>query len=261
MLPTPSYVFSDAHLGHAPASVNASVLSFLKHLRTAAASVIINGDLFEFWFEWKTVIPRSSFRVLAALAELREAGIPVIMIAGNHDCWGGEVLTEDVGVDYHMDGWEGTIGGWSARVEHGDGLRPIEDRGYRVVKPVLRSPLAVRAFRWLPPDLATSLAGGSSNASRSYAARDRGTGLRDAAVRALSARGDVNLLVYGHSHVASLEQMMPGRIYGNPGSWLDAPHYLRITEHRVALREWSGSAESADLHAFDGPAEKALTKL
>ncbi len=55
--------------------------------------------------------------------------------------------------------------------------------------------------------------------------------------------------------------MMPGRIYGNPGSWLDAPHYLRITEHRVALREWSGSAESADLHAFDGPAEKALTKL
>ncbi len=261
MLPTPTYVFSDAHLGFAPASVHANVLSFLKHLRTSAASVIINGDLFEFWFEWKTVIPRSSFRVLAAIADLREAGIPVIMIAGNHDCWGGEVLTEDVGVDYRMDGWEGAIGGWTARVEHGDGLRPIEDRGYRAVKPVLRNPFAVRAFRWLPPDLATALAGGSSGASRSYASRDRGKGLHDAAARALTARRDINLLVYGHSHVASLEQITPTQIYGNPGSWLDAPHFLRITADRVALREWTGSAESADLHAFDRPAEESLTEL
>ena len=261
MLPTPTYVFSDAHLGHAPASVHASVLSFLKHLRTVAASLIINGDLFEFWFEWKTVIPRSSFRVLAAIAELREGGIPVVMIAGNHDCWGGEVLTQDVGVTYRMNGWEGAIGAWTARVEHGDGLRPIEDRGYRAVKPVLRSPWAVRAFRWLPPDLATSLAGGSSNASRSYASRDRGDGLREAAARVLTARRDINLLVYGHSHVASLEEIAPRQIYGNPGSWLDAPHYLRITDNRVTLRQWTGLAESADLHAFDRPTEEPLAKL
>lgn len=261
MLPTPTYVFSDAHLGFAPETVHSKVLSFLKYLRTTAGSVIINGDLFEFWFEWKTVIPRSSFRVLAAIADLRDAGIPVIMIAGNHDCWGGEVLRDDVGVDYRLDGWDGAIGGWNARVEHGDGLRPVEDRGYRAVKPVLRNPLAVAAFRWLPPDLATALAGGSSNASRSYASRDRGTGLRDAAARALTARRDIDLLIYGHSHVSSLEQITPTQIYGNPGSWLDGAHFLRITSDRVALREWDGSAESADLHAFDRPTKESLPKL
>lgn len=261
MLPAPTYIFSDAHLGFAPVAVHDQVLSFLRHLRTAAGSVIINGDLFEFWFEWKTVIPRSGFRVLAAIADLRDAGIPVVMIAGNHDCWGGEVLTRDVGVDYRMDPWEGQIGGWAARVEHGDGLRPVEDRGYRALRRVLRNATAIRAFRWLHPDLATPLAGGSSNASRSYAARDRGQGLRDAAGRILGARKDLDLLVLGHSHVASLERVSPTQIYGNPGSWLDRPSFLRITAGQVALREWSGSAESANLHAFDRPAQEPLAKL
>ena len=77
----------------------------------------------------------------------------------------------------------------------------------------------------------------------------------------MTARRDITLLIYGHSHVASLEQIRPGQVYGNPGSWLDAPHFLRITEDRVALREWTGSAESADLHPFDRPAEETLTKL
>src|ERR1700759_2272486 len=92
LLPAPTYVISDAHLGFANPSVQHNVLTFLRHLRKKAGAVIIDGDLFECWFEWKSVVPRFSFRVLAALADLREAGIPVLMIAGNHDCWGGEVL-------------------------------------------------------------------------------------------------------------------------------------------------------------------------
>lgn len=261
MLPTPTYVFSDAHLGFAPAAVHDRVLSFLRHCRHTAGAVVINGDLFEFWFEWKTVIPRSSFRILAALAELRDAGIPVIMIAGNHDCWGGEVLSRDVGVDYRMDPWEGDVAGWKTRIEHGDGLRPKEDRGYRALRRLLRNPLAIRAFRWLHPDLATPLAGGSSNASRTYASRDRGQGLRDAARIALATRGDLELLIYGHSHVPALERVSPGQIYANAGSWLDQPTFLRITPERVALREWTGSAESPDLDALDRIAEEALPKL
>lgn len=254
MLPTPTYVFSDAHLGFAPAAVHDRVVGFLKHCRETAGSVVINGDLFEFWFEWKTVIPRSSYRVLAAIADLRDAGIPVLMIAGNHDCWGGDVLLHDVGIDYRLDPWEGDIGGWTARIEHGDGLRPKEDRGYRALRRVLRNPLAIRAFRWLHPDVATPLAGGSSNASRTYASRDRGQGLRDAAGRMLSAHPEIELLVYGHSHVSALERLSTGQIYANPGSWLDRPTFLRITPQRVALREWTGSAESADLDSLDRPA-------
>lgn len=258
MLPTPTYVFSDAHLGFAPVEVHDRVLGFLKYCRQAAGSVVINGDLFEFWFEWQTVIPRSSFRILAALADLRDAGIPVVMVAGNHDCWGGDVLRGDVGVDYRLHPWEGRIGGWATRVEHGDGLRPREDRGYRMIRTVMRNRWAIRAFRWLHPDLASPIAGGSSNASRTYTSRDKGVGLLEAATRALGPRPDIELLIYGHSHFPTLQRISARQVYANAGSWLDRATFLRISDDRIALREWSGSAESADLDALDRSPQEAL---
>src|SRR5204863_1486360 len=183
VLHAPCYVMSDAHLGFAGDEVERAVISFLRHVATHAGSLVINGDLFEFWFEWRTVIPRRGFRTIAALADVTDAGVPVTMIAGNHDCWGGEVLREDVGVDYRFGPWVGEIAGWRARIEHGDGLRPREDRRYRALRRVLRHPLAIRAFRWLHPDLATPLATHSSSASRTYSSPDKGRGLREAAIR------------------------------------------------------------------------------
>ena len=97
VLPSPCYVFSDTHLGAASSEVERQLLAFLRHLPGRARSLVINGDLFEFWFEWRSVIPRPSFRVLAALADLVESGVPVLWVAGNHDCWGGDVLRERCG--------------------------------------------------------------------------------------------------------------------------------------------------------------------
>jgi UDP-2,3-diacylglucosamine hydrolase len=250
---------SDAHLGFAGDEVERAVISFLRYVATHAGSLVINGDLFEFWFEWRTVIPRRGFRTIAALADVAEAGVPVTMIAGNHDCWGGDVLRQDVGVDYRFGPWVGEIAGWRARIEHGDGLRPKEDRRYRALRHVLRHPLAIRAFRWLHPDLSTPLATHSSNASRSYSAFDKGRGLRDAAIRAAEADPSRELVIFGHSHVATLERLPGGTLYANPGSWLDAPTFLHITDERIAMRQWDGSAESADLNAFDRISEKTLT--
>jgi UDP-2,3-diacylglucosamine hydrolase len=259
MLAAPCYVISDIHLGHAPPEVERSLLAFLRTLPGRAGSLLINGDLFEFWFEWRTVVPRSGVRALAALMDLRDAGVPMTMVAGNHDCWGGDVL-RDAGVRFQAGPWEGLLGGWRARVEHGDGLRDREDRGYRALRRVLRNPLAIRAYRLLHPDLATRLALGSSQTSRSYQPRDEGRGLRAVAGAALSARTDLELLVYGHSHVPALERMPGGGVYANAGSWLDAPTYLVATPERIALREWRGldSAEGPDLHTLDRVAEKAL---
>jgi UDP-2,3-diacylglucosamine hydrolase len=257
MLASPCYVISDVHLGHAPPHVERSLLAFLRMLPGRAGSLLINGDLFEFWFEWRTVVPRSGVRVLAALMDLRDAGLPMTMIAGNHDSWGGDVL-RDAGIDFRHGPWEGSLGGWQARVEHGDGLREKEDRGYRVLRRVLRNPLAIRAYRLLHPDLATRLAVGSSQTSRNYQPRDEGRGLRAVAAASLRERPDLELMVYGHSHVAVLERMPTGNVYANAGSWLDAPTYLVATSERLVLREWTGSAEGPDLHALDRVAEKAL---
>jgi UDP-2,3-diacylglucosamine hydrolase len=258
VLPSPCYVVSDAHLGFAHDDVERSLLAFLDELPQRAGSLLINGDLFEFWFEWRTVIPRHAFRVLAALARLREAGLPVLMIAGNHDCWGGDVLREDVGIEYVFGPWEGMLGGWKARVEHGDGLRDREDRRYRALRRILRNRLAIRAFRALHPDWATSLAMNSSHASRSYGARDGGRGLREVAERSLASHQDIELLIYGHSHVPALERISKHQVYANAGSWLSDRSFLRVTEERIELRRFDGSADGTYLDAADHIAEKAL---
>lgn len=260
MLPSPCYIFSDAHLGFAPGDVDQATLGFIRSLRGRAGSLVINGDLFEFWFEWKRVIPRPAFRVLAALADLREGGMPVVMLAGNHDCWGGEVLRTDVGLDYRLDPFVGDAGGWHAHIEHGDGLRVVEDARYRRLRRVLRHPLAARAFRWLPADAASGLAYGSSNASRVHSAADEGAGLRRVAFERLAARPELDLVAYGHSHVAELARAPGGGVYANSGPWYDQRTYLVVDPERITLRRWTGSAESPDLDTLDRAAEKARTQ-
>jgi UDP-2,3-diacylglucosamine hydrolase len=253
----PAYVISDAHLGFATRDVEDALLRFLRHLRGRAGSLLINGDLFEFWFEWQSVMPRGSFRVLAALADLRESGVPIVMIGGNHDCWGGDILRSDVGIDYRLDAWVGSLGGWRARVEHGDGLRGAEDRGYRMLRRVIRHPLSIRLFRLLPPDLGSRLANRTSHTSRNYQARDGGAGLRQSAASRLDTDKDLDLVVYGHSHVPELTRTTRG-VYANAGPWLDAQTFLRITPDRVELRRWDDSSEGVNLDALDRVSEKAL---
>lgn len=240
MLQAPCFVFSDVHLGVTPPEVERSLLGFLDHVSGTARSVIINGDLFDFWFEWRTVMPRAGFKVLAALARLTDAGIPVLWIAGNHDCWGGDLLTEDVGVTYHVGAWSGEIAGWRTRVDHGDGLRDVEDRRYRRLRTVLRNPWSIRAFRWIHPDLGTRIALGSSHASRTYRARDGGEGLRRVAHDQLAAHPGTDLLIYGHAHVPALERGPTG-VYANAGTWMDDTTYLTIRADAVRLHRWSAA--------------------
>lgn len=241
MLPAPCYLFSDVHLGVAPREAEQSLLTFLRLLPADAKSVVINGDLFDFWFEWKHVVPRAGVRVLGELNRLVEAGIPVLWIAGNHDCWGGDILRKDLGLTYHVGPWRGLLGGWDTLVEHGDGLREREDAPYRRLRAILRHPLCIRLFRWLHPDWGTALALRSSHTSRNYRPRDGGEGLRSVAHARLAAADAPRLVVFGHSHVAALEQVGRGS-FANPGPWLDAPRFLRITPERVEACRWTGTS-------------------
>jgi UDP-2,3-diacylglucosamine hydrolase len=250
VLTAPCFVFSDVHLGVTPPSVERALLGFLDHARDRAGSVVINGDLFDFWFEWRTVMPRAGFRVLAALARIVDAGKPVLWVAGNHDCWGDDLLRNDVGVTYHVGAWTGSIAGWRTRVDHGDGLRDVEDRRYRALRRVLRNPWSIRAFRWIHPDLGSRIALGSSHASRTYRARDGGEGLRVVAHRQLEAQRDIDLLIYGHSHVPILERG-PAGVYANAGTWMDDTTYLSIREDAVRLHRWSKEDPERDIAAVN----------
>ena len=243
-LHAPVYVLSDAHLGVATPAQEQLLYGFLRHLEGTECGVILNGDMFEFWFEWSHVVPLVGVRLLAALAALTERGNPVIWVKGNHDCWGGDVLRSQSGANYIDGPWTGTLAGWRAHVAHGDGLRPELDKGYRALRAVIRHRWSVRAFRWLHPDWGAALARATSHTSRNVRPRDGGEGLRAVAHDRLANDAALDIVVFGHTHVPMLEQKSrESGVYANPGAWLNEPTFLKLTPERVALCRWDGARE------------------
>ncbi len=217
------------------------------------------GDLFDFWFAWRHVMPRSGYRVLAAIADLRDADIEVLWIGGNHDCWGGETLMAETGATYTLNPWHDRIGAWTTRLEHGDGLRVREDAPYRRLRRVLRHPLAIRAFRLLHPDFATRVALASSDTSRHRRAGDEGRGLLGVATPILTAPDGPQLVIHGHSHVPLLQPVGRGW-YANAGAWYLDQQFLRIEDDRVTRAVWTGSGEGDVLDVGHRVTEEATTE-
>ncbi len=258
MTDAPCYILSDSHVGAAPPATTDALLRFLRRLRGTPGRLVLNGDVLDFWFEWRRSVPTFAIPVLGALAELRASGMPITWIAGNHDCWGGEVLQREVGVTYQQTPLAIELGAWRAIIEHGDGLRGAPDRGYLLVRPILRHPLSMWAFRLLHPDLGTRLALGTSGASRMHSAADDGLGLRDVALQRLATPGGPNLVVFGHSHVAGLTRAPDGGVYANPGAWGDVPRYLRLTASRIELLAFNASGEDHRLDVIEHGTDEAL---
>ena len=259
MLPTPTLVIGDAHLGVASKDAERALLRLLRDLPARARALVIMGDLFDFWFAWRHAMPRTGFRVLAALADLHDAGIPVLWIGGNHDCWGGDALMAETGAQYTLDPWSGAIGAWRAELVHGDGLREVEDAPYRRLRRVLRHPLAIRAFGMLHPNLASRVALASSHTSRTRRAGDEGRGLLAVGSQSLSAPDGPNLVIHGHSHVPMLRRA-GGGWYANAGAWYLDQQYLLIEHDQVSLRAWRDSGEDVVLHRGERQVENATAE-
>lgn len=247
MLATPCYVIGDAHLGVATPDAERALIALLRSLPGRARSLVIMGDLFDFWFAWRHAMPRTGFRVLAALADVRDAGVDVLWIGGNHDCWGGEALMAETGVQYTLEPWRDRIGPWTVLLAHGDGLREVEDAPYRRLRAVLRNPLAIRAFGWLHPNLSSRIAMSSSHTSRHRRARDEGRGLLAVATATLSAPDAPELVIHGHSHVPALQRAGRGW-YANAGAWYLDQQFLRIDDDRITRGAWP---ESGERHVLD----------
>ena len=98
----------------------------------------------------------------------------------------------------------------------------------------------------------------SSQTSRTYQARDKGRGLERIALSTLATDASLDLVVFGHSHVATLVRAPSGGVYANAGSWLDAPTYLRVEPHEIALLRWDGLAEGHRLDALERRTEESL---
>ena len=240
----PDYIVSDTHLGAVPDETERAFLRFLEHAGANAGTLLINGDLFDFWFEWGPVVPARHYRVLAALAAIVEAGVPITMIGGNHDAWGGRFLSEQVGMRLHHGVLRTTLGGRAALVAHGDGLGK-GDIKYRMLKTVLRSRLAAWGFRALHPEIGVKIA---KRVSKTDADHDRGSKLRTAflaqwASEQLAGDAGISLVICGHSHEPLLKEMGAGRYYVNSGDWVRHRTYVTIADGSLPeLHEWRAHA-------------------
>lgn len=239
----PIYLASDVHLGVAPPETERAFLSWLDHCGTEASRVIINGDLFDFWFEYRSVIPRGHTRILGALSALVDSGVPVILMGGNHDWWGGDFLTTEIGVDFLQEPTVLELQGKKTLLAHGDGLGS-GDLGYRFLRSVLRGAAARLAFRWLHPDVGARVARrvsktGLETEGQLEKQMARAAFLESWAIEQLSAAPDLHMVVLGHTHLPVLREVFPARYYLNAGDWLVHKSYAVLSGSEAPkLLEW-----------------------
>jgi UDP-2,3-diacylglucosamine hydrolase len=233
-------VVSDAHLGPGSEAAAAAFFRFLDAVPNLARHLVINGDLFDFWFEYATVIPRHAFPVLAALDRVRRAGVTLTLTGGNHDRWGGTFWGAEIEAAFHPAGVALPLAGWRALVTHGDGVAE-EHLSARVMHRVTCWPPTAALFRWLHPDLGIRLARAMSGVLAAET-RDDATVNRAARAQAgwarryLADHPDLDLLVLGHTHRPALEAVGPRRWYLNPGAWFDNGRHAVITADGPELR-------------------------
>ena len=155
------YFASDNHLG-APTPKESlprekKFVAWLDAIKDDAAAIFLIGDLFDFWFEYKTVVPKGFTRTLGKLAEIVDSGIPVYYFVGNHDLWMNGYFEKELGIPVFFKPQDFTIGNASFFIGHGDGLGP-GDKGYKRMKKVFTNPFFKWLFRWLHPDIGVKIA-------------------------------------------------------------------------------------------------------
>jgi len=232
-------VVSDIHLGAIPEENERAFLAFLRTVGGLGDDLLINGDLFDFWFEYRQVIPRGHFEVLSALRRLVTAGVPTRFLGGNHDGWAGSFLEEEIGIEIVEGPAILTVGGRTAYVAHGDGLGG-GDWGYRLLKRASRSRAGRFAFRTLHPDLGIPAARAASSTKKRAAAGTGYDAVRAAHLAAhasslLRARSELDLVVFGHTHLPRVDEIEPNRYYLNPGDWIHHRTYAVVSSDEVQL--------------------------
>ncbi|HHM01583.1 MAG TPA: UDP-2,3-diacylglucosamine diphosphatase [Caldithrix abyssi] len=166
-----AYFLSDVHLDFIDTAPEREkreqFAAFLKKISADVTHLYLVGDLFDFWFEYKYVIPKAFFEFLKIFSDMTARGVEIHYLAGNHDFYAGTFFEEHLGMRTWPDSYEFELGGKRFYLYHGDGIGK-KDGAYRVLKKILRNRLNLRLFRWLHPDLGIPLARRLSGSSRHY---------------------------------------------------------------------------------------------
>ncbi len=240
------YFVSDVHLGGgAPAQARAIERRFTAWLDAVgrdAEALLLVGDIFDFWFEYREVVPKGFVRVLGRLADLTDRGVRVVFFTGNHDMWVGDYLSRECGVEIHTEPCEMELGGRRIFVAHGDNMNIGGEHALRFMNTVFRSRTLRWLFSWLVhPDWAVRFGHWWSASSRRRHERSDGFDasltkpLTDYA-RDYARTHRVDCFVFGHMHYA-LDLREPGLHVVHLGCWERNPAYAVLDDRgEVSLK-------------------------
>lgn len=226
------YFSSDNHLGaptdEASRPREERFVKWLDSIKEDAAAIFLLGDLFDFWFEYKHVVPKGFVRVLGKLAELKDSGIPIYFFVGNHDLWMDDYFEKELQVPVYHRPKEFQFNDKIFLVGHGDGLGP-GDKGYKRMKKVFTNPFAQWLYRWLHPDLGVPLAKYFSVKNKAISGEEDMEFLGEDKEwliqycrRKLESK-HYDYFLFGHRHLPLDIQLNNESRYVNTGDWIS--HY------------------------------------
>lgn len=252
-----AYFFSDAHLGipdHSSSLKREKIMvDFLESIKHDALEIYMMGDLFDFWFEYKTCIPKGYARLFGKLAEITDAGIPIFFFRGNHDIWAFDYLKEELNIRIERKPQIKQILGKNFFLAHGDGLGS-GDHGYKFLKKIFEFKLNQWLFRWLHPDIGLRMGLFFSRRSR-YANEMKDHKMRKEKrykpieqtrlpqyAKSLLAKGQaIDFFVMGHYHVMEDIELNQNSRFIFLGDWIDRFSYGEFDGQDFKLKQFKSA--------------------
>ena len=242
------YFASDFHLGAHPRSTTrereARIVAWLGNIKEDAAELYLMGDVFDFWFEYATVVPKGYIRFLGKLAELADAGVKITFFKGNHDMWMFGYLKNELGSTIVDNELIIERGGKTFYLHHGDGLGP-GDNTYKILKKIFRSRFCQWLFARLHPNLGIEIAQRWSAHSRIASGGQetfQGENGEWLAVYAkeLLKNQYYDYFIFGHRHLPIDLALPRGSRYVNLGEWINYNTYAVFDGDKLELKTWHG---------------------
>ena len=245
--PKKIYFASDQHFGIPDAESSKlrekKFMSWLDEIKTDAKAIFLLGDLFDFWFEYKTVVPRGFVRVLGKIAALRDSGIPIYFFVGNHDLWMIDYFETELGIPVYYHPKEFEFDGKVFLIGHGDGLGP-GDKGYKRMKKVFSHPLSKWFYRWLHPDIGVKLAQYLSTKNKMISGKEdikflgeENEWLAQYAKRKLEEK-HYDYFLFGHRHLPMEIKIGKDSKYINTGDWISHFTYAEFNGKELTLKTY-----------------------
>lgn len=243
------YFLSDFHLGVPDAEASRQrekqIVQFLDSIKEAAHAILLVGDMFDFWFEYRKVVPKGYVRLLGKLAELSDSGIQLHFFVGNHDMWMKNYFQTELGIPVYFEPKTFVFNGCSFYIGHGDGLGP-GDGGYKALKKVFRSPLCQWLFGLVPPAIGIGLADYFSGKSRGAEKHPEEKFLGEEKewlliyCRQILQKEAYHFFVFGHRHLPIDYRLSSESRYINLGEWMNYQTYAVFDGAVMMLKSYTG---------------------